>query len=342
MLLSETPKEVLESMTAFELVKGGFCDPVAEFIKDEPHKQSKIASGALRLVSSISLEDSLVERFFAKQQNKTEILNWSRLPSTPGFGVCPAHIKLLVERLRKVKNGLCSNDVIAFDFQWQSWEFDNEAKTRVQLAKAGPALANVIFNRFTCLKNKVYLFSDGSWSPVEKGVLPSGSYLTSSSNSRNRITGARIVRIMFDPRSLIEDMEAMANGDDCLEDNVLGDQAFELYRSIGNPLKECITHATDMVEFCSTHIDLVSGKYWSTNMPKCLARYFDQSMGLEQTAAMIDMAKLQPTSRYTDMILKGRELRKSLDGKAAQPNGPVPDQEACESDLQAEAGLKAC
>jgi len=85
-LLMGTSLENMEKMTRRECVARGFMDPVRVFVKNEPHKLSKIQTGRVRLIMSVSIIDKMIEMLLARHSCKKNIANWKTIPSKPGIG----------------------------------------------------------------------------------------------------------------------------------------------------------------------------------------------------------------------------------------------------------------
>lgn len=244
--------------TAEELVDGGFVDPVRLFVKQEPHGVKKVNEGRYRLISSVSLVDQLVERLLFTLQNKTEIDMWRQIPSKPGIGLTDEDLFDMQDQIsgKSVRDGgsLAEADISGWDWSVQSWELDSEAYMRVRLAGLpGPfpredgqwthsdePFANIVYARYYCLGLSVYGLSDGKlFAQRQRGIQLSGSYTTSSSNSRMRVLAAMLVGAKW----------AVAMGDDCLEQYV--PDAPVRYAELGHVVKDYQKAKADEFSFCS-------------------------------------------------------------------------------------------
>lgn len=65
------------------------ADPIRLFIKAEPHKIKKIEEGRLRLISSVSLVDQIVDHMLFDSMNDKMVENWVYLPTKVGY----AHVR---------------------------------------------------------------------------------------------------------------------------------------------------------------------------------------------------------------------------------------------------------
>nr|UHS71597.1 MAG: putative RNA-dependent RNA polymerase [Barnaviridae sp.] len=245
-ILSYTISE-LTDMSASDFVKLGLADCVKAFIKNEPHKVAKIESGKLRIISNVSIVDQLVERVLCAKQNKLEIKRWKTTPSKPGMG-------LHDEGLRELYSEVCSafdtegvlaeTDISGWDWAVQDWllAFDAELRRELYHAPAGSALAHLLWFRGRAVARKVFCLSDGSlYEQMVPGIQASGSYNTSSTNSRMRIVLAYLVGCRW----------AIAMGDDDVESFVPG--AVEAYEKLGFTVKDYkVLETRGWFDFCST------------------------------------------------------------------------------------------
>lgn len=258
-----------------ELVLLGVCDPVRLFVKQEPHKMSKIVTKRFRLISSVSLIDQLVERVLFGPQNRKEISMWELIPSKPGIGLTDQMTRDLFARTRIASNigPLAEADISGWDWSVQDWELEADVEIRISLSQGlHSCAAQAMRNRMYCLSNSVFSFSDGELrAQVYPGLMKSGSYLTSSTNSRCRV---------FDHYVLAGDKLSwvMAMGDDSVEVDISrdGKSGALLYESLGKtvgmynycPVKN---GAVESFEFCSHRFN--QGCAVPLNWAKMLARF---------------------------------------------------------------------
>lgn len=242
LLTGISPKE-LEKLTAENLVQCGYVDVVRVFIKGEPHPIAKLLAGRHRIICNVSVLDQLVTRFFAKRQNEAEIKNWTMYPSKPGIGFSDEDIVLIWQQIQDL--GLvCATDIKAWDWTIQESELMGEAECRIDLMNnAGPLMKRLVRNAIRCMALSVFQTSDGKlWAQRFPGVMKSGSYITSSSNSRIRAFLA-----------FGRGAEAMAMGDDCLEQmcDAAKHDVVSYYEERGHPVKLFEDFDTGNLEFCS-------------------------------------------------------------------------------------------
>jgi len=207
------------NQTPMSLVEQDLCDPVKIFIKDEPHTLEKVQQGRFRIICGVSLVDNVIARLLCSLQNNTEILNWKSLPVKPGMGLHDEGLQSLYETACDISNfnqhPLVETDVSGWDWTFQQRDFDNDLQRRLALNNsAGTVFEKIITSHFHCMARKVFMLSDGSaYEQVHPGVMPSGWYNTSSTNS-----SARIIDHLAVCNALgISSNGAMSMGDDCAE-----------------------------------------------------------------------------------------------------------------------------
>jgi len=246
-LLTQTDNTLLASLSAFELLQGGFCDPVRVMVKNEPHTKEKLKK-APRIISCVSIVDSLVERFVYKTLNKGEIASCMEIPSKPGFGITEHNTLLLMEDVERWPCSPFSTDCSGHDWTVTQEELDNEAKLRCALRlDECPKLDRLTYNCATIHGRTLYCTSDGRiFSQEVPGAIKSGSYMTSSATTHIRVMNAYVVG----------SSKAMAMGDDCVEAPEMGltmEQLKVRYLERTGKFLRHVSAADDKVffEFCS-------------------------------------------------------------------------------------------
>uniref|UniRef100_A0AB39A5G1 P1-P2 fusion protein n=1 Tax=parsley polerovirus TaxID=3238334 RepID=A0AB39A5G1_9VIRU len=237
-----------EQMTPEELVQEGLCDPIRLFVKGEPHKQSKLDEGRYRLIMSVSLLDQLVARVLFQSQNKLEIALWRAVPSKPGFGLSTdGQIEDFTDCLAKQvgvtpdeaienwKEYLVPTDCSGFDWSVSDWLLEDDMEVRNRLTiDCSPLLRKLRAGWLKCISNSILCLSDGTLlAQTKPGVQKSGSYNTSSSNSRIRVMAAYHSGASW----------AMAMGDDALESK---NTDLSVYKELGFKVE-----VSEQLEFCS-------------------------------------------------------------------------------------------
>jgi hypothetical protein len=250
-------EKIPDSYTAEDLVELGYCDPVKIFVKNEPHSREKVINKRFRLISSVSLIDEMCDRIAFMTQNHAERDMWESIPSACGMGFTPESVASIIDYAGDIERSgkLMATDVSGWDFSVTWEEYAREIEHRVLLAGAkGTTFEIYVYNLIRCRALSVFVLSDGeSFAQVEPGIMKSGWYCTSSSNSRIRV----------DAHFLIGGSAAKANGDDCLADYV--EDAEIKMLALGHISKDVPT-SIDKFEFCS-HI-YTDGICYTTNAPK--------------------------------------------------------------------------
>lgn len=271
-------------LSPVELVKAGLCDPVRVFVKQEPHTKAKVNSRRFRLICSISVVDQIVERVLCAEQNNEEILLWGSLASCPGMGLTlDVQTDQLWDNVQEAAKhcSITSSDLSSFDWTVQEFELKGDAESRIQLANAeGTLFAIALRNRTMCLCNKVFALSDGRlYAQLRPGVQASGSYTTSSTNSRVRVAAGFYAGSDW----------VKAMGDDALEEYRAG--ALEAYKELGKIVKEyTIFNDNEPFEFCSHLFEarsVVKPLNWARSLYRLLHQVDNKASYLAELLALL-------------------------------------------------------
>ncbi len=245
--------DLTRAHTPEELVRGGMCDPLKIFIKDEPHKIRKLREGRTRIIMNMSLVDNMVSRALFALQNDTEINTWSTICSKPGMGLNDAGLKTLYSTVQRESQHLrlAEGDVSGWDWSVQDWELDADLEMRLALNSGyGTVWEKISRAHYECIKNKILVTSDGEmFSQCFPGILPSGWYNTSSTNSRLRVLSHHLAFNISVPVSQFTSGWCMAMGDDSIELDFPG--AVEAYSALGKTMKMFNPISDLLFEFCS-------------------------------------------------------------------------------------------
>jgi hypothetical protein len=250
-----------------ELVEQGYASPMRIFVKGEAHGADKVAQRRWRIIIMVPIHIVLAEMLIFGTQNEEEIAHWETNPSKPGLGLADdAHIKSVWDDIQEKKmiNGVAEGDVSGYDFSLCELFFKFDARRRVYLAGAEPGslFSRAVYNAHHVLCRSVFALSDGRmFKQLEPGVMKSGRYVTSSTNSFIRVFLAFVIGARW----------CVAMGDDSLEDPT--SDAIAKYRELGLRLKfyeEC----DDAFEFCSH--TFVDGKAYPSKPGKMLYNLLGQ------------------------------------------------------------------
>jgi hypothetical protein len=275
-MMKFTIKE-MRAMSPEQLVLFGLADPVRVFVKKEPHSNRKIKSGRWRLIFAVSIVDQIIERLLCSKQNKTEILNWETIPSAPGLSLSSDEkLRVIYQRMVNEGTDMAEADVTGWDWSVKDWQLMHEAEMRIKLGNMSETAAHLVRARFVCMSRSVYSFPDGEMRVLNTpGVMKSGCYNTSASNSRLRNLIARLIGASW----------AFTMGDDCVEEYV--ENAEEKYLEMGHPLKMYQKRQTEF-EFCSTWFTEKGA--WPVDGTKTLYRLLEQK---KITDELVDQFKLE-------------------------------------------------
>lgn len=231
------------------LLEKRLVDLVRIFVKQEPHKKSKVEAGRWRLIWSISIVDQVVERFLWSMQTKREISLWEDLPSKPGMGASDEQIRSLAHQIARLNGsggGLCDRDVVASDMELAEWmlfcgmvscliEYDYPLESdfwRLHHARHKLGCRPIV-----CLSNgRLY-------ETLEPGLMLSGRFITSFLNSR-----------VYAFASALRGEYGMCMGDDTIESNRTGmaeEEIHGFYIDLGLPTEIGLHDSVEGLEFCS-------------------------------------------------------------------------------------------
>jgi hypothetical protein len=263
-----------------DLVKRGFVDPVRIFVKDEPHSLNKIRQGRYRLIASVSIVDELIEKSMFTEQNSCEIDNWLTCPSKPGIGLSlDDQTDQFWDSVEPTLSDEAEGDVTAWDFSMKEWMLKFDVEARLKLAHASPdsVFAKLMRNQTHCFARSVFINSSGKmFKQSIPGIMKSGSYRTSSTNSRCR------VGVSY----MIGSERCIAMGDDSVEQYV--PDAITRYEAIGVNLK-MYKQCQDSFEFCS-HL-FSKGKSIPLNWDKGLYRLLSNELTESNRKAILELVR---------------------------------------------------
>lgn len=252
-----TPLNALKEKTRTERIDDNLMDPVRVFVKQEPHKASKIAEGRVRLIMSVSLIDKMIEMILSRFICKLEIQNWRTIPSKPGIGFTPEMSRLVYRDVANSPYPMSYADVSGWDQSVKQWQIIDEAQALIKLCNNPSSdWAHLLILKAHLESESVYQFSDGLMvCPNFPGIVNSGKLRTSRGNSWMRVRLA----------DLIGSRKVLAAGDDTVEATVA--DAPMKYAEYGITVKEYLP-VKDTFEFCS-HIYHEAGAY-SVNRNKMI------------------------------------------------------------------------
>lgn len=165
----------------FDQLLTGKCvhDPINVFVKQEPHKRQKIIDGRFRLISAVSLIDTMVDRILFGWLGRVCLDTVGMTPSLIGWTVMNGGWRDLTLLYHK-KPVLCL-DKSTWDWTVPSWLVDLWRDFIVSLAVGSPDWwVRLVDLRFKALfEEPVFQFSDGTQIKQRvRGIMKSGCFLT--------------------------------------------------------------------------------------------------------------------------------------------------------------------
>jgi len=242
-----------------DLVRMGVIDPVKIFVKNEPHKTTKLSEDRVRLIYSVSLIDNLIGSLLFDAQNKREIEEWDSIPSQPGIGFSDEKIEQFLHAVKehfKTLYKIKENDIQGWDFSMKPPDFDLDLFRRALLNNGFKTnWYKVSKAYYFVIQFKVFVLSDGTcFAQVYLGIMPSGWNNTASTNSAVRVLNHLQIAFKLEGSLKLSQTEGhcKAAGDDSLE-RELADNATVIreYALLGKQIKEIKTSSVDEFTFCS-------------------------------------------------------------------------------------------
>lgn len=202
--------------------------PIKMFIKDEPHKLSKILDGRLRLISCLALEDQLLDRVIFYPWTQSEIRNFEKISSKVGWAPFP-------NGFRDVMYEFSEDTALAIDktaWDWTLPEWVVYAYIRVKLYQCKnvtPQYALVVISRILEVLGegtKIRLPSGKELVQDFVGFMKSGWSLTISMNSMAQELQHNLALIRI---GVLQTQKLWAMGDDSLINWSIDKNLVDLY-----------------------------------------------------------------------------------------------------------------
>lgn len=303
--------EEIAGMSRQQRIDYGLCDPVRVFVKNEPHKKTKLQEGRFRLIMSVSIVDKAIEMLLNAPLHKLEISNWARIPSKPGIGFTKEDNQLVFDDIMSHGN-MAYADINKWDWSCKYWLMEDCVNAKIRLCNnPSPDWIKLVSLEPIIESESIYQFSDGLMvAPTYRGIVNSGKYKTSRDNSFMRVLLAFLVGAD----------KAIAAGDDTVESFVAGAEA--RYETLGWKLKD-YQKVENGFEFCSRWYE--NGVSFPLNAGKMLMNFlhtkfktdYEYDMQLMQLtdqleyhpdfpriSDFIESLQLCPTSRWGSNNLK--------------------------------------
>lgn len=189
-------------------------DPIKIFIKQEPHKLSKI-NYRERLILAVSMVDTMVDRMLFTEWAKAVQRLHPKLPMAVGWSPVNGGYRQLLARF---PGKAYMSDKQAWDWTAQGWIFKLCKAILFELGPANEEWRKLVEYRFACLfELAVMQFSDGTLVQQQgPGIQKSGCFLTILINTLAQICLIRLAEKRLGMPMGERDLWAM--GDDTIED----------------------------------------------------------------------------------------------------------------------------
>lgn len=190
------------------------ADDLKVFIKQEPHKESKLKEGRYRLISAVSVVDSMVDRMLFSPLQELAISTACLTPSAVGWTPIKGGYRLVAARFPG--RVLCA-DKSAWDWTVSGWMVDASKELFKRLClNRDDRWDNLVDRRFEMLFEKaIFRTADGSrFAQEDRGLMKSGCYLTILMNTVMQV----LVHLIASRRLGEEPGDLLAMGDDTIQE----------------------------------------------------------------------------------------------------------------------------
>lgn len=163
--------------------RSGGSDPLKVFVKQEPHSLSKIEEGRYRLISAVSLVDTMIDRILFGPMWRKALSRVLQTPCAVGWAPMHGGWRLLNQ---KYPRGTLSIDKKAWDWTVRNWLVGVWRDILLELHPGAPDWWIARFEqRFSYLFGRArFRFADGvEVVQAYGGIMKSGCYLTLCLNS---------------------------------------------------------------------------------------------------------------------------------------------------------------
>lgn len=154
------------------------------FIKDEPHSREKIAAKRFRLISTLAIEDQILDRWLFQEWHETELEQVAHCATKNGWAPFPLGFR---DVRRAFPEGVLNTDASSFDWTVPAWAVDELIELRLsQVRNITPAYANMVRNRYEEVLGTqctVRLPTGARYRQQRRGFMKSGWLRTLADNS---------------------------------------------------------------------------------------------------------------------------------------------------------------
>jgi len=275
--------ETLDGKPMEAHIQAGFVDPCRVFIKNEPHKMSKIKEGRYRLIWSLSLLDQIIDRVLFSHIAEEEISKFHRMASKGGAGLSTDEQQqdLYQNIILLLGEDFWTDDMKNWDWSYKKWQYEafwvkcafkigfshqevkfwfcvlarKTAAYSADLITHVPITLRIMWIRLYFMARVPIVLSDGRiLGHGPGGIMKSGLYITLCANSFNRCFLSRLVAKELE----CKEIGAIAMGDDCGEKLIAANTSSryieEEYKKHGftiTDLEHITSPSTTGFEFCS-------------------------------------------------------------------------------------------
>lgn len=237
------------------------ADPLKVFVKQEPHSAKKLAEGRYRLISAVSLVDSMVDRIVFAHIKDNMDLTVGKTPIRVGWSIQHGGWREMAQRFTPDKV-LCL-DKSCWDWSVQAWVVEAIQRLVIDFSTGLPDEVIEIINcRFKQLfETAVFGFIDGTRVKQQgKGIMKSGCYMTICFNSIAQLLMHAVTSIQMgiDPDDAIPE----CLGDDTIQDSV---EDLDMYSAVmsrlGCTLKTPVTGKVEFAGFQFSRLRVIPAYY---------------------------------------------------------------------------------
>lgn len=212
-------------------------DPISLFIKGEPHSLEKIRANKLRLISSVSLTDELVERVLLSPACVATLLPLERYKNGVALGFDKNTPEGLIQLLRHFPRSGLEVDVESFDWSQAGWFLACGHEIYLHACSdPSPAFKRALRNHFRVNACKTFYLESGEIvSMLVPGIEPSGRLTTGDGNTKKRrllyVLSRKLLSACGWTESLDSQQDALFCGDNGLEP-IIGRPGSKIHSSI--------------------------------------------------------------------------------------------------------------
>nr|QRW42888.1 putative replicase [Pafsystermes virus] len=159
------------------------ADDIRLFIKSEPHSGEKLRQGRFRLISVLSLEDQVVDRYLFSSWSEADLLHVASSPCKAGWSPLPSGFAAFNAAF---PGKVLATDCSSFDWTFPEWTAQLLLDLRLQQCMDPPQwYSNAVRARWAqVLRHSVVRLPDGRRFQQQRwGVMKSGWFRTIHENS---------------------------------------------------------------------------------------------------------------------------------------------------------------